>query len=59
MKELVDLDMKGAPYGYTPFCDDRPEMDGFRYCETLVRMSYATAVYCVRLLSRTLTINSL
>jgi len=31
MKELIDLDLKGAPYGYTPFCDDRPEMDGFRF----------------------------
>ncbi|KAI7864650.1 UDP-glucose:glycoprotein glucosyltransferase-domain-containing protein [Spinellus fusiger] len=31
MKELVDLDLKGAPYGYTPFCSDRTEMDGFRF----------------------------
>ncbi|ORX61815.1 hypothetical protein DM01DRAFT_1332394 [Hesseltinella vesiculosa] len=31
MKELVDLDLKGAPYGYTPFCSDRKEMDGFRF----------------------------
>jgi len=31
MKELIDLDLKGAPYAYTPFCDDRPEMDGFRF----------------------------
>lgn len=39
MKELVDLDLKGAVYGnvfyftigYTPFCSDRKEMDGFRF----------------------------
>ncbi|BES97993.1 udp-glucose glycoprotein [Nesidiocoris tenuis] len=31
MKELVDLDLGGAPYGYTPFCDSRTEMDGFRF----------------------------
>lgn len=35
MKELRDLDLGGAPYGYTPFCNSRREMDGFRY-ETLV-----------------------
>ncbi|KAI8096232.1 UDP-glucose:glycoprotein glucosyltransferase-domain-containing protein [Halteromyces radiatus] len=31
LKELVDLDLHGAPYGYTPFCSDRHEMDGFRF----------------------------
>ncbi|KAG8224867.1 hypothetical protein J437_LFUL006461 [Ladona fulva] len=31
MKELYDLDLGGAPYGYTPFCDSRKEMDGFRF----------------------------
>eukprot|EP00039_Didymoeca_costata_P007323 m.98555 g.98555 ORF g.98555 m.98555 type:complete len:1581 (-) comp13640_c0_seq5:54-4796(-) len=31
LKELVELDLEGAPYGYTPFCDDRKEMDGFRF----------------------------
>ncbi|XP_063224607.1 UDP-glucose:glycoprotein glucosyltransferase isoform X2 [Bacillus rossius redtenbacheri] len=31
MKELVDLDLGGAPYAYTPFCDSRAEMDGFRF----------------------------
>jgi UDP-glucose:glycoprotein glucosyltransferase len=29
--ELVQLDLEGAPYGYTPFCDNRKEMDGFRF----------------------------
>ncbi|XP_037871803.1 UDP-glucose:glycoprotein glucosyltransferase isoform X2 [Bombyx mori] len=31
LKELVELDLGGAPYGYTPFCDSRTEMDGFRF----------------------------
>ncbi|KAK7864404.1 hypothetical protein R5R35_000446 [Gryllus longicercus] len=31
MHELVELDLGGAPYGYTPFCDSRTEMDGFRF----------------------------
>ncbi|CAG9768969.1 unnamed protein product [Ceutorhynchus assimilis] len=31
MKELRDFDLGGAPYGYTPFCDSRTEMDGFRF----------------------------
>ncbi|KAG0354126.1 hypothetical protein BGZ54_001834 [Gamsiella multidivaricata] len=31
MKELVDLDLHGAPYGYTPMCNDRTEMEGFRF----------------------------
>ncbi|XP_052214518.1 UDP-glucose:glycoprotein glucosyltransferase 1-like [Dreissena polymorpha] len=31
LQELYDLDLGGAPYGYTPFCNDRKEMDGFRF----------------------------
>ncbi|XP_078695179.1 UDP-glucose:glycoprotein glucosyltransferase 1-like [Branchiostoma floridae x Branchiostoma belcheri] len=31
IKELRDLDLGGAPYGYTPFCDSRKEMNGFRF----------------------------
>nr|CAD7428481.1 unnamed protein product [Timema monikensis] len=34
MKELVDLDLGGAPYGYTPFCESRTEMEGFRFWKT-------------------------
>ncbi|KAG4304774.1 hypothetical protein PORY_001827 [Pneumocystis oryctolagi] len=29
LKELVDMDLKGAPYGYTPMCDSRKEMDDY------------------------------
>ncbi|XP_047366597.1 UDP-glucose:glycoprotein glucosyltransferase isoform X4 [Vespa velutina] len=31
LKELASLDLGGAPYAYTPFCDSRREMDGFRF----------------------------
>lgn len=31
LKELMDLDLQGAPYGYTPMCDSRAEMEGFRF----------------------------
>lgn len=31
MKELVDLDLHGAPYGFTPMCDSRTEIEGFRF----------------------------
>jgi UDP-glucose:glycoprotein glucosyltransferase len=31
MTELRDLELGGAPYGYTPFCESRTEMDGFRF----------------------------
>ncbi|XP_065840475.1 UDP-glucose:glycoprotein glucosyltransferase 1-like isoform X2 [Oscarella lobularis] len=31
LKELVDMNLDNAPYAYTPFCDDRTEMDGFRF----------------------------
>ncbi|KAJ1812570.1 killer toxin resistant protein, partial [Coemansia sp. RSA 2599] len=30
LQELADMDLKGAPYGYVPFCDDREEIDGYR-----------------------------
>ncbi|RKF81055.1 UDP-glucose:glycoprotein glucosyltransferase [Golovinomyces cichoracearum] len=31
MIELVQLDLHGAPYGFTPMCDSRTEMEGFRF----------------------------
>ena len=31
LKELMDMDLDGAPYAYTPFCNDRPEVEGFRF----------------------------
>jgi len=32
--ELHDLDLEGAPYGYTPFCESRTDMDGYRFWKT-------------------------
>ena len=31
MKELYTMDLQGKPYGYTPFCDNNKEMDGYRF----------------------------
>ncbi|KAJ9134780.1 UDP-glucose [Pleurostoma richardsiae] len=31
MYDLVQLDLEGAPYGFTPMCDSRTEMEGFRF----------------------------
>ncbi|XP_055376689.1 UDP-glucose:glycoprotein glucosyltransferase [Condylostylus longicornis] len=31
IKELNELPLNGAPYAYTPFCDSRKEMEGFRF----------------------------
>uniref|UniRef100_A0A2D0TCJ6 UGGT n=1 Tax=Talaromyces thermophilus TaxID=28565 RepID=A0A2D0TCJ6_TALTH len=31
MYDLVQLDLEGAPYGFTPMCDSRKEMEGFRF----------------------------
>ncbi|KAF8888622.1 UDP-glucose:glycoprotein glucosyltransferase-domain-containing protein [Infundibulicybe gibba] len=34
LQELVDLDIHGAPYAYTPMGDDNTEMEGFRFWKT-------------------------
>ena len=31
MYDLVQHDLEGAPYGFTPMCDSRTEMEGFRF----------------------------
>ena len=31
MHDLVALDLHGAPYGFTPMCDSRVEMEGYRF----------------------------
>lgn len=31
MYELVQHDLHGAPYGFTPMCDSRTEMEGYRF----------------------------
>lgn len=31
MYDLVTHDLQGAPYGFTPMCDSRTEMEGFRF----------------------------
>uniref|UniRef100_A0A8C6QU58 UDP-glucose:glycoprotein glucosyltransferase 1 n=1 Tax=Nannospalax galili TaxID=1026970 RepID=A0A8C6QU58_NANGA len=56
LKELRDFDLGGAPYGYTPFCDSRTEMDGYRFWKTgywashLIKRKYhISALYVVDL----------
>ena len=31
LRELWDMDLQGAPYGYTPFCDSRETTLGFQF----------------------------
>lgn len=31
MGELYDMDLKGRPLAYTPFCDNNRDMDGYRF----------------------------
>ncbi|PXF41826.1 UDP-glucose:glycoprotein glucosyltransferase [Gracilariopsis chorda] len=31
LAELMDIDLRGAPYGYVPFCDSRKEVEGYRF----------------------------
>ncbi|KAI0189575.1 UDP-glucose:glycoprotein glucosyltransferase [Xylaria flabelliformis] len=31
MIDLINHDLEGAPYGFTPMCDSRTEMEGFRF----------------------------
>ena len=38
LRELRDMNMKGAPYGYTPFCDSNKDMEGFRYCTLCIQL---------------------
>ncbi|CAG0894843.1 unnamed protein product [Darwinula stevensoni] len=56
MKELMDLPLNGAPYGYTPFCDSRTDMDGFRFWKSgywashlMGRKYHISALYVVDL----------
>ena len=32
--ELHDMDLQGAPYAYTPFCNDYTPMEGYRFWKT-------------------------
>lgn len=34
LKDLLEVPLDGAPYAYTPFCNSRPDMEGFR-CEKI------------------------
>ena len=49
MKELKDLDLGGAPYGYTPFCDSRREMDGFRFWKSGYWRNHLQGIFTTRI----------
>ncbi|KAI0628063.1 glycosyltransferase family 24 protein [Trametes polyzona] len=34
LKELIDFDLHGRPYGYVPMGDDNPDTEGFRFWKT-------------------------
>lgn len=34
LRELLEVNLEGAPYGYTPFCNSREGMGGFRFWES-------------------------
>ncbi|KAF4967327.1 hypothetical protein FZEAL_10546 [Fusarium zealandicum] len=40
MIDLVNHDLEGAPYGFTPMCDSRTEMEGFRFWKQGYWQSY-------------------
>ena len=47
MGELYDMDLKGRPLAYTPFCDNNKEMDGYRFWKQVsyqLSKNYSTAV---------------
>jgi len=38
MGELYDMDIKGRPLAYTPFCDNNKDMDGYRFWRQVSRL---------------------
>lgn len=39
MGELYDMDLKGQPLAYTPFCDNNRDMDGYRFWRQVYMLS--------------------
>ena len=35
MKQLIELDLQGAPYAFTPMGDSRTEMEGYRFVRAM------------------------
>lgn len=44
LKELIDLDLHGAPYGYAPMGDDNEGMEGFWFWMRVIGSSSCRAV---------------
>ncbi len=53
LKELVDLDLQGAPYGYTPMGDDNTELEGSAFGKLGIGESFCGEIlsYQVRMQS--------
>lgn len=55
MGELYDMNLRGRPLAYTPFCDNNREMDGYRFwkqvlllffcLDHLLALSFFTKIY--------------
>lgn len=41
--DLTQVDLEGAPYGFTPMCDSRSEMEGFRFWKKGYWKTYLSA----------------
>lgn len=39
MGDLYDMDLKGRPLAYTPFCDNNKDMDGYRFWRQVCALS--------------------
>ncbi|KAF8672264.1 hypothetical protein HU200_049461 [Digitaria exilis] len=49
MGELYDMNLKGRPLAYTPFCDNNKDMDGYRFWKQVSHLQKIIALYVVDL----------
>jgi len=47
MGELYDMDIKGKPLAYTPFCDNNREMDGYRFWRQVKASAELQFIYII------------
>lgn len=51
MGELYDMDLKGKPLAYTPFCDNNKEMDGYRFWRQVITIVELRFIYLLFIIS--------
>ena len=44
MGELYDMNIKGKPLAYTPFCDNNKDMDGYRFWRQVNFLSLSSCI---------------